>query len=241
MTAGWTEAVWNTKFDQHFHTWSTLGIEPQTFWFWHPTPAPTRILPSVWDNILANHETVIEIMARRLLEIRRQSWWIFLVQVQLAEVLCTPSLFDRGLNSWPPDHEIIVYVIKMPALTIWPSVTSTHSDGPCFISNLNFLFFSFNMDLFAWMDIWCYSVWYTIIAWSEHKSSGKGSRACNQTLINLFKSIRYLVWNFKEVPYSINWLWSFNANILHIKDITNRSINMVTFHWRNKSICMWLV
>ena len=32
-TAGWTEAVWNTKFARHFYTWPVdlLGIEPQTF------------------------------------------------------------------------------------------------------------------------------------------------------------------------------------------------------------------
>ena len=30
ITAGWTEAVWNTKFTRHFYTWPELGIEPQT-------------------------------------------------------------------------------------------------------------------------------------------------------------------------------------------------------------------
>ena len=30
ITAGWTEAVWNTKFAWHFHTWSVLGIEIQS-------------------------------------------------------------------------------------------------------------------------------------------------------------------------------------------------------------------
>ena len=34
ITAGWTEAVWNTKFARHFYTWPALGIEPQTFWSW---------------------------------------------------------------------------------------------------------------------------------------------------------------------------------------------------------------
>ena len=31
ITAGWTEAVWNTKFARHFYTWPALGMEPQTF------------------------------------------------------------------------------------------------------------------------------------------------------------------------------------------------------------------
>ena len=34
ITAGWTEAVWNTNFTQHFYTWPALRIEPQTFRFW---------------------------------------------------------------------------------------------------------------------------------------------------------------------------------------------------------------
>ena len=34
ITARWAEAVWNTKFVQHFYPWSVLRIEPQTFWFW---------------------------------------------------------------------------------------------------------------------------------------------------------------------------------------------------------------
>ena len=32
ITAGWTGAVWNTKFARHFYTWPALGIELQTFW-----------------------------------------------------------------------------------------------------------------------------------------------------------------------------------------------------------------
>ena len=38
IMAGWTEAVWNTKFTWHFYTWSALGIEPQTFWSWVHRP-----------------------------------------------------------------------------------------------------------------------------------------------------------------------------------------------------------
>ena len=38
ITAGWTEAVWNTKFARHFYTWPALGIEPQTFWYWVQRP-----------------------------------------------------------------------------------------------------------------------------------------------------------------------------------------------------------
>ena len=38
ITAGWTEAVWNTKFVRHFYTWPALGIEPQTFWSWVQCP-----------------------------------------------------------------------------------------------------------------------------------------------------------------------------------------------------------
>ena len=34
IMGGWTEAVWNMKFDWHFYTWPALGIEPQTFWSW---------------------------------------------------------------------------------------------------------------------------------------------------------------------------------------------------------------
>ena len=41
ITAGWTEAVWNTKFARHFYTWPTLGIEPQTFWSWVQFPIST--------------------------------------------------------------------------------------------------------------------------------------------------------------------------------------------------------
>ena len=29
-----------------------------------------------------------------------------------------------GLNSWPSDHDSAFHVTEMPALTIWPSVTS---------------------------------------------------------------------------------------------------------------------
>ena len=36
--AGWTKAVWNTKFAQLFCTWPALGIEPQTFWSWVQCP-----------------------------------------------------------------------------------------------------------------------------------------------------------------------------------------------------------
>ena len=40
IMAGWTEAVWNTKFARHFSTWPALGIGPQTFWSWVPTSYP---------------------------------------------------------------------------------------------------------------------------------------------------------------------------------------------------------
>ena len=32
--AGWTEAVWNTKFVRHFFKCPLLGIKPQPFWPW---------------------------------------------------------------------------------------------------------------------------------------------------------------------------------------------------------------
>ena len=38
ITAGWTKAVWNTKFTRHFYTWPALGIEPQTIWSWVQRP-----------------------------------------------------------------------------------------------------------------------------------------------------------------------------------------------------------
>ena len=38
IMAGWTKAVWNTKFAWHFYTWSALGIKPQTFWSWVQCP-----------------------------------------------------------------------------------------------------------------------------------------------------------------------------------------------------------
>ena len=38
ITAGWTEAVWNTEFAQHFYTWPALGFELQTLWSWVQCP-----------------------------------------------------------------------------------------------------------------------------------------------------------------------------------------------------------
>ena len=31
ITAGWAEAMWNTKFARYIYTWPALGIELQTF------------------------------------------------------------------------------------------------------------------------------------------------------------------------------------------------------------------
>ena len=34
ITAGWTKALWNTKFARHLYRWPALGIEPKTVWSW---------------------------------------------------------------------------------------------------------------------------------------------------------------------------------------------------------------
>ena len=56
FTAGWTEAVWNTKFARHFYTWPALGIEPLIFWSWVPMPYPLgHLLPVYIGTISAKN------------------------------------------------------------------------------------------------------------------------------------------------------------------------------------------
>ena len=55
---------------------------------------------------------------------------VFLDHVQLKEYYAPQVWPDRGLNSWPPDHDSTFHVTETPALTTWPSVTSALTTWP---------------------------------------------------------------------------------------------------------------
>ena len=51
--------------------------------------------------------------------------FIFWFKYDLGQKYYAPQVRpDRGLNSWPPDHDSTFHVTETPALTTWPSVTS---------------------------------------------------------------------------------------------------------------------
>ena len=53
--------------------------------------------------------------------------WIFWFKYDLRKKYYTPQIRPNwGSNSWPPDHDSILHVTEMPALTTRPSVTARH-------------------------------------------------------------------------------------------------------------------
>ena len=88
IMAGWTEAVWTTKFALHFYTRPALGIKPQTFWSW--VQRPIDLATWQYNKQLCCYCAVIELKVKYII------WYIWYYTANFSTI----STDHRGTGMW---------------------------------------------------------------------------------------------------------------------------------------------